>query len=63
MTDQEIAVAALRTAGQIIAKYVEPGHPRDAEATLNRLIELLDAQELAAAIERLEKGFGLRVVK
>jgi hypothetical protein len=32
-------------------------------ATINRLIEVLDSQELAAAIKRVEKGYGLKVVK
>jgi hypothetical protein len=32
-------------------------------ATINRLIEALDNQELAAAITRLEKGYGPRRVK
>jgi hypothetical protein len=43
-------------------EYVEPG-PRDAEETLARSIALLDSQDLARAIERLEKVQGLRVVK
>jgi hypothetical protein len=37
--------------------------PHDAEETLHRLIAALDTQDLARAIERLEKGHGLRVVK
>jgi hypothetical protein len=45
-----------------VAEYMEPG-PRDAEQTLNRLIAVLDSQDVARAIERLEKGHGLRVVK
>jgi hypothetical protein len=48
--------------GRVIGEYIEPG-PRDAEETLARLIALLDSQDLARAIERLEKVQGLRVVK
>ena len=44
-----------REAGRIISEYIEPG-PRDAEQTLTRLIAVLDTQDLARAIERLEKG-------
>jgi hypothetical protein len=63
VSDRDVIFNSLKTAGQIIGEYLEPGHPRNAEATLNKLIEVLDNQELAAAIERLEKGPGLRVVK
>jgi hypothetical protein len=52
----------LRLAGQIIGEYLEPGL-HDADETLNRLIAVLDSQDLAGAIGRLEKGHGLRVVK
>jgi hypothetical protein len=48
--------------GRIIGEYIEPG-PRDAEQTLSRLIAVLETQDLARAIERIEKGHGLRVVK
>jgi hypothetical protein len=62
MTDQERVVSTLRLAGQIIGEYLEPG-PHDAEETLRRLIAVLDTQDLAGAIDRLEKSHGLRVVK
>jgi hypothetical protein len=63
MKDQDIVLAALNEAALIIGDYLEPGHPRDPVATINRLIEVLDNQELAAAIERVEKRDGLKVVK
>jgi hypothetical protein len=47
----------------IIGGHLEPGLPRDPLATIKRLIEVLDSQELAAAITRMEKGHGLSVVK
>jgi hypothetical protein len=56
-------VNTLRTAGRIIAEYLEPGLRPTAEETLSRLVAVLDTQELAAALERMEKGFGLKVVK
>ena len=62
MTDQELLICTLREAGQIICEYLEPG-PRDADETIRRLIAVLDTQDLALAIDRLEKGHGLRVVK
>lgn len=63
MTDQERLVKAIRDAGRILSEHLEPGHPSDPEITLNLLFMVLDNQELAAALERLEQGFGLRIVK
>ena len=62
LTDQELLISTVRKAGEILGEYLEPG-PRDAEQTLSRLIAVLDNQDLALAIERFEKGHGLRVVK
>ena len=62
MKDQAIVVTALNEAALIIGDYLEPGR-KDPIATINRLIEVLDNQELAAAIERMEKSYGLKVVK
>jgi hypothetical protein len=63
MTDQQILIAALEKAGAIIGEHIEPGRARDPEQTINRLIAVLDTHDVASAIERLKKGFGLRVVK
>ena len=56
MTDHDniLIHMALREAGKIIGEYLGPG-PRDAERTINRLIAVLDTQELAAALERVDK--------
>jgi hypothetical protein len=62
-SDQDLVLAALNEAALIIGDYLEPGHPRDPAATINRLIQVLDSQKLAAAIRRMEKGYGLKVVK
>jgi hypothetical protein len=62
MTDQESPISTLRKVDQIIGEYLEPG-PRNADETMTQLIAVLDTSDLALAIERLEKGHGLRVVK
>jgi hypothetical protein len=49
---------ALNKAALIVGHYREPGHPRDPVATMNRLIEVLDDQKLAAVIKRMEIGAG-----
>ena len=59
MTDQELIIMALRQSGVIVAEHLEP---RDADKAITRLIGLLDRQDLAAAMDRLETH-GLRVVK
>jgi hypothetical protein len=43
-------------------RILEPG-PRNAEQTLTQLIAVLDYQDLARAIERLEKGSGVMDLK
>jgi len=62
VTDQELVLAALRQVGVIIAEHLESG-TGDADEAITRLIVLLDTQELADAINRLEHRQGLRLVK
>jgi hypothetical protein len=61
MKDHELVLRALNEAALIVGDYLEPGHPRDPVATINRLIEVLDDQKLAAAIKRMENGYGLKL--
>jgi hypothetical protein len=61
MTDQEVLISTLREARRIIGEYIEPG-PRKADQTLTQLIAVLDRQDVAHAIERLEKGHEFRDV-
>jgi hypothetical protein len=61
--DHAIILAVLNEAAFIIADHFEPQLPRDPVTTVKRLIEVLEHNELAASIKRLEKGYGLRVVK
>ena len=62
MTDQELLLSTVRKAGFIVFEYVEPGDI-SAEVALSRLIAVLDNEDLVRAVERLEKGHGLRVVQ
>lgn len=62
MNDQATILIALNEAAFIIAEHLEPGLPRDPVATVKRLIEVLDSQELAAAIKRMDRGHDLRLV-
>lgn len=62
MTDQELVLATLRQVGSIIAEHLEAA-TSDADEVVTQLVAVLDTQELADAINRLERGYGLRVVK
>ena len=62
MTDQQLVVSALRQVGLALAQHIELGG-RDADEVVTQSIAVLDTQELADAMNRLERGHGLRVVK
>jgi hypothetical protein len=62
MTDQALVLSALRQVGLIIAEHLELAMT-DADETITQLNAVLDTTELADAINRLERGFGLRVIK
>jgi hypothetical protein len=62
MTDQELIFSALRQVGLIVAEHLESG-ASDADEAITQLIAVLDTQELAAAMNRVEDGYGLRRVK
>ena len=61
MTDQELIFSALRQVGLIVAEHLES--KSDADEAITQLIAVLDTQELAAAMNRVERGCGLRMVK
>ena len=62
MTDQELIFSALRQVGLIVAEHLKSG-ASDADETITQLIAVLDTKELAAAMNRVERGYGLRMVK
>jgi hypothetical protein len=62
MTDQQLLISTVREAGRITADHLEAGGP-SALQTLSRLIAVLDNEDLRRAVERLEKGHGLRIMK
>jgi hypothetical protein len=62
MTDQQLVVSAMRQVGLIVAEHLELGM-QDANEVITQLVAVLDTQELAEAMSRLERGYGLRVVK
>ena len=55
MTDQELIISALRQVGLIIAEHLELPGACDADEAITQLIAVLDTEELADAINRLER--------
>jgi hypothetical protein len=62
MTDQELVLRAVTELQLIAADYIEPDS-RDAEITMQMVLSILDRGDVVAAVTRLSKGYGLRVVK
>jgi hypothetical protein len=62
VTDQQLVVSAMRQVGLIVAEHLELGMP-DADEVITRLVAVLDTQKLAEAMNRPERGYGLRVAK
>jgi hypothetical protein len=58
MTDQQLMLQAVSNAQNILGEYLEP-RPHDNELLLNRLVEVLDRNEVVAAIGRLSQGYDL----
>src|ERR1700722_3787803 len=57
MSDQELAVQAVRDAQLILEEYLEP-RPHDHEGLLDRLVEVLDRPSVMVAVDRLQRGVG-----
>ena len=62
MTDQELALEAISKAQRIIEEYLEP-RPHDHERLLDRLLEVLDQNDLVAAVARLQRDSEMRLAK
>lgn len=52
MTDYERVLVAVEEAQAILAAYIQPGR-RDSDATINRLLGVLDAGDLVQACRRI----------
>jgi hypothetical protein len=58
MTDQELTLEAVSKAQRILEEFLEP-RPQDVERLLSRLVEVLDRNDVVAAISRLRNGHTL----
>lgn len=63
MTDQQLALQAVRAAQRIVEEYLEP-RPHDNERLLDRLVEVFEQPSIVGAVNRLQRKhaseFGLR---
>jgi hypothetical protein len=62
VTDQELIFSTLRQVGLIVAEHLE-SRRGDADEVITQLIAVLDTPELASAMNRVERGYRLWVVK
>src|SRR5713226_5776594 len=56
MTDQELTLQALSNAQPIFEEYLGPS-PHDNESLLGMLVEVLDRNDMVAAVSRLRQGY------
>jgi hypothetical protein len=51
LTDDEILVLAMSASALALARYIEPGHNRDPEGTLDKILGILDHADVVAALQ------------
>jgi hypothetical protein len=60
--DQEMVLRAVEDARRILSEYIEPG-PRDATKTVERLLVVLDKNDLVHSLDRINRRAVLRLVQ
>jgi hypothetical protein len=60
--DQETLLRAVEDARRIPGEYIEPGQ-RDATETVQRLLAVLDKNDVVHALDRIKRGRVLRLVE
>ena len=59
--DQETLLRAVEDARRILGEFIEPG-PRDALRTVQRLLAVLDKNDVVYALDRMKRRRVLRLV-
>ena len=57
MSDQQLAIQAIREAQHILEEYLQSRH-HDHERLLDRLVEVFERPSLLVAVDRLRRGIG-----
>jgi hypothetical protein len=60
--DQDTLIRAVEDARRILAEYIEPG-PRDATRTVERLMAVLDRNDIVHALDRIKRRRVMRLVE
>jgi hypothetical protein len=60
--DQETVLRAIEDARRILGEYIEPG-PRDATRTIERLLAVLDRNDVVHALDRIKRRRVIRLVE
>ena len=60
--DQDTLIRAVEDARRILGEYIEPG-PRDATRTVERLLAVLDRNDVLHALDRIKRRKVIRLVE
>ena len=60
--DQDTLLRAIEDARRVLGEYIEPG-PRDATRTVERLLAILDRDEVVHALDRIKRRRVIRLVE
>jgi hypothetical protein len=60
--DQDTVIRAVEDARRVLGEYVAPG-PRDARRTVDRLLAILDRNEIVHALDRIKRRRVIRLVE
>jgi hypothetical protein len=55
LSDEDLVLKSLKLAAKILSDYLEASH-RDPAVTISKLINVLDNQELAEAVMRMDRS-------
>jgi hypothetical protein len=60
--DQDTVVRAIEDARRVLGEYIAPG-PRDATRTVERLLVILDRNDVVHALDRIKRRRVIRLVE
>ena len=60
--DQDTLIRALEDARRILGEYIQPG-PRDPTRTVERLLTVLDRNDVVHALDRIKRRRVIRLVE
>jgi hypothetical protein len=60
--DQDTLIRAVEDARRVLGEYIEPG-PRDPTRTVERLLAILDRNDVLLALDRMQRRRVLRLVE